>query len=101
MAAIGGSRRRSPILKAMTRHVVDYSSDSSLASRARQRRWTQLMASFPNLSRLRVVDLGGTVEHWTHAPVRPASVTVVNLAGLSGSAPSWIEVVQADACDPP
>lgn len=44
-----------------------------------------------------VIDLGGTVESWLVAPVRPSHVTVVNLEP-SGVSSDWITTIQADAC---
>jgi hypothetical protein len=56
-------------------------SPTSLGARARIRRWEVFRATFPEVSEMRVLDLGGTVEWWHRAPVRPAQVTVLNLAG--------------------
>lgn len=63
---------------------------------------------------MRVLDLGGTVEWWHRAPVRPAHVTVLNLAGGdadhdSGTcsengaggragAQEWVTALRGDAC---
>jgi hypothetical protein len=52
----------------------------SLSARARQWRWEIFQDAFPQISELRVLDLGGTVHTWASAPVRPKSVLVVNLA---------------------
>jgi hypothetical protein len=48
-----------------------------------------------------VIDLGGTVEAWERAPVRPASVHVVNLEVPPLEVPQWIRADQADACNLP
>jgi hypothetical protein len=48
-----------------------------------------------------VVDLGGTVEAWLRAPVRPASIHVVNLEPEPAETPDWIRSDQADACNLP
>jgi hypothetical protein len=48
-----------------------------------------------------VVDLGGTVEYWLRSGVVAQHVTVVNLGGASGTGsppPSWIDVIEHDAC---
>jgi hypothetical protein len=47
---------------------------------------------------MRVLDLGGTPQYWRQAPVRPASVTTVNLS-RDTAAEDWIETVVGDACD--
>jgi hypothetical protein len=49
---------------------------------------------------MRVLDLGGMVRHWEASPVRPASVTVLNLLP-EASRLGWLTAVQGDACDPP
>ncbi len=46
---------------------------------------------------MRVVDLGGTVDSWKRAPVRPAHVTVLNLFEPGSSDVDWIEPVVGDA----
>jgi hypothetical protein len=49
-----------------------------------------------------VIDLGGTADSWLRAPVRPASVHVVNLEpDLGTELPGWIRSEQGDACDLP
>jgi hypothetical protein len=48
-----------------------------------------------------VIDLGGTVEAWLRAPVRPASVHVINLEPQPDEVTDWIRADQADACDLP
>jgi len=47
-----------------------------------------------------VIDFGGTVESWLRAPVRPASVHIVNLVSMAPRVP-WIRADQADVCDLP
>lgn len=58
------------------------------------------MQSFPELSQMSVLDLGGTPQFWRCAPVRPHRVTTVNLAACAADEP-WIHHVQADACTLP
>ena len=48
-----------------------------------------------------VVDLGGRADSWLRAPVRPASVHVINLEPTSEELPSWIRADEADACNLP
>lgn len=76
--------------------IVD--SPSSFGERARARRWDQMTALFPLLSEMSVVDLGGTVEAWMRAPVRPRHVTVLNLLEPGTSTVDWITPVTGDAC---
>lgn len=73
----------------------------SVGERARQRRWSALSQMFPDLSEMTVLDLGGTVRSWVHAPVRPARVQIVNVAPDADDVCSWITVADGDACDPP
>lgn len=80
------------------RNLVAGTSSSSLAGRARARRWNVFLGIFPDLERLKVVDLGGTPQFWSASPIRPRSLTVVNLTSSSSPAPDWVEVVTGDAC---
>ena len=45
-----------------------------------------------------VVDLGGRLETWARAAVRPRHVHVVNLEKPPDEIPDWAEVDHADAC---
>jgi hypothetical protein len=47
---------------------------------------------------MRVLDLGGTTLFWVRSPVRPKSVTVINL-NAPGDGLSWVRPIQGDACD--
>lgn len=55
------------------------------------------MRRFPDLDQMKVLDLGGRPQFWRDAPVRPASVTTVNLVDLPADEP-WITTLVADAC---
>ncbi|MBS1692092.1 MAG: class I SAM-dependent methyltransferase [Actinobacteria bacterium] len=74
--------------------------DGSLAERLRLRRWQRLAGEFPELARMHVLDLGGTTVWWTRAPIRPKSVTVINLLE-PGDGLDWLTPIQGDACDAP
>jgi hypothetical protein len=86
-------------LNAVRERIVD--APESLGERKRARRWEWFLQAFPEVESMSVIDLGGTAEAWLRAPVRPASLHVVNLEIQSGTAPSWIRTDQADACDLP
>lgn len=73
----------------------------SLGARARARRWEWFERDFPGIGSMSVIDLGGTVEAWMRAPVRPARVHVVNLEKPNDAAPEWLTAEQGDACDLP
>lgn len=88
-----------PDLHALRGKLVD--SPDSLAARYRRRRWDILLAEFPDLAQMSVIDLGGRVEAWRRAPVRPAHVHIVNLEPPDAEIPEWAEVDHADACDLP
>ena len=79
--------------------IADPNGDS-LGARLRLRRWSTLNARFPDLDHMRVLDLGGTVEHWDLAPVRPAGLVVVNLYPQTTD-DSTVRTVVGDACEPP
>jgi hypothetical protein len=74
--------------------------DYSVGQRMRQQRWELLRSTFPDIESMSVVDLGGTVDAWLRAPVRPASVHVINLEPDLATVP-WIQFDQADACELP
>jgi hypothetical protein len=74
--------------------------DRSVAERLRLRRWDRLKAEFPQLDQMRVLDLGGKTVFWERAPVRPRSVTVINLTE-PGDRLDWLNPIQGDACDAP
>jgi hypothetical protein len=57
-----------------------------------------LSETFPDLAAMSVIDLGGLVETWLRAPVRPKHVHVINLSPSSDPAPDWVEVSRGDVC---
>lgn len=73
---------------------------NSLPGRARAKRWQHLLNTFPDLSEMRVIDLGGTPHSWRLAPVKPCSVTTINLHEFH-SDDKRIEAVKGDACELP
>ena len=75
--------------------------DQSWGGRRRARRARWLADTFPNLADMTVIDLGGRVDTWQHAPVRPAHVHVVNLEAPPADLPDWAEVDHGDACQLP
>jgi len=78
------------------RVLVD--SPTSLGAKARRRRWEMFRNAFPTIEDLRLLDLGGTVETWHRALVRPRHVTVLNLIEPGRSDDDWIAPVVGDAC---
>jgi hypothetical protein len=86
-------------LHALRNHVVD--APGSVGARGRLRRWEWLQATFPQIGSMSVIDLGGTVEAWLRAPIRPVSVHIVNLEQPPEKVPGWMRADQADACSLP
>lgn len=78
--------------------VVDPNNPRSVSSRARAARWQRFSQAFPDLSQMRVLDLGGTPAYWRSAPVRPAAVTTVNLTAPDAPEP-WLTTTAGDACE--
>jgi hypothetical protein len=76
-------------------------SPGSLGERMRSRRWEWFETEFPNVGAMSIIDLGGTAESWLRAPVRPASVHVINLEPEVTDLPGWLHADQADACHLP
>jgi hypothetical protein len=73
----------------------------SWGAKRRSRRWNWLVETFPDLDQMSVIDLGGSLESWVRAPVRPKHLHVVNLEEQPGDVPDWAEVDYADACELP
>jgi hypothetical protein len=86
--------------RGMRNLIVD--GPASVGQRMRARRWDWFSSQFPNISAMSVIDLGGTADAWLRAPIRPASVHVVNLEPEQAApAADWIRADQGDACDLP
>jgi hypothetical protein len=82
------------------RHLIaDPEEQPSIGTSLRAKRWELFHRRFPDIERMRVLDLGGVVQHWRNCPVKPASVVVVNLLPEAGD--DRITAVQGDACNPP
>jgi Methyltransferase domain len=80
----------------------------SASSRARGRRFEMLVERFPELSEMRVLDLGGEPHTWCQRQVQPREVVLLNLDWQTarqidevGEDAAWIRPVAGDACDPP
>jgi hypothetical protein len=83
------------------RHLIaDPAEQWSIGTSLRRKRWDVFRRRFPDIERMRVLDLGGTAKHWETSVIRPKSVTLVNLLAESSHI-DWITAVQGDACDPP
>jgi hypothetical protein len=80
--------------------IADPAEIRSMGTYLRRRRWEVFSRRFPDITGMRVIDLGGTSRHWITSPLRPSSVVVVNLLNDTGPA-SWITAVKADACNLP
>jgi hypothetical protein len=85
--------------------LADPANPDSAAGRARRRRWHYFSEVFPNVGRLRVIDLGGTVDSWRQSSCRPAHLTILNIdannatTNLDGVTP--VTIVRGDACEVP
>jgi hypothetical protein len=93
----------------LSRWLVD-PERQSIASWTRGRRFDALAERYPRLSQMSVLDLGGEVHTWLSSPVRPRSVTLLNLDWKAAEQQSrlkssddgtWMSAVAGDACDPP
>jgi hypothetical protein len=84
----------------LNRAALDPGNPRSISGRARARRWNHFIATFPDISEMRVLDLGGLPNYWRTAPVRPAQVVTLNLSEDCADEP-WMEHVVGDACEPP
>jgi hypothetical protein len=75
------------------------SGPASVSGKRRLRRWDLVKETFPELTEMSVLDLGGTAESWLTAGLRPKRLVLLNpfAAGEVEGADSVI----GDACDPP
>jgi hypothetical protein len=73
-------------------------SPTSLSARRRALRWQWLLKTFPDLSEMSVIDLGGSLTTWLRAPVRAKHVHIVNIDKPPADVPDWAAVEKADAC---
>ena len=71
----------------------------SYGARMRARRWEVFGTAFPDIGSMSVLDLGGTVEAWRRAQLRPRSVTVLNLEEPGTSNDPRLVPVTGDACE--
>lgn len=71
----------------------------SLGNRFRARRWQRLLETFRDFAEFEVIDLGGTVESWSRAPVRPRSVTILNMFEPGISSDPSLSPIVGDACN--
>jgi hypothetical protein len=78
--------------------LVDPDLAGSFTHRFRQQRKEEFKRRFPDLTDMRVLDLGGTAVSWRVLNMHPSSVTIVNLEPVSGPYEPWMEIVEADAC---
>ena len=75
-------------------------SPGSFGEKARAKRFDLLLQTFPKLDGMNVLDLGGRVEFWNAAPVRPKHLTIVNsVESEAGAAASWCTQLVDDACN--
>lgn len=71
----------------------------SLSSALRRRRYEWLLAVFPDLEEMRVLDLGGRPNHWLGHDVVPSQVVCLNLEAWDPLPDGPVTMVQGDACD--
>lgn len=80
--------------------IWDPQDDRSISTQMRSHRWALLGRTFPDLSEMRVLDLGGTADSWRLAPVRPKQLILLNSAPQDPGV-EWTTTVVGDACDLP
>lgn len=83
-------------LRSLQSRLVGVRDSWSVQRRELRARW--LSETFPDLAAMSVIDLGGLVETWLRAPVRPKHVHVLNRARPALAVPEWVEVTYGDAC---
>jgi hypothetical protein len=86
--------------EALTKRVVGDFEAGSLSARARGRRWSLFLETFPDVNEMTVLDVGGDVRAWRLAGVRPKHLILLNIFPQEVEE-DWITAVVGDACDPP
>jgi hypothetical protein len=88
------------LLKAVSDRVVGSYSNRSVSAAARGRRWQELLARFPGIAEMRVLDLGGDLRSWQLGGLRPRELLIINRDEQLVHE-DWAQSVVADACDLP
>jgi len=88
-----------PVRRRITTAIADPYAGHSVSARLRARRWQELIRRFPDLHRMRVLDLGGDARSWAGAPVRPRSLVLLNLYPQEDG--PGVRSLVGDACAPP
>ena len=83
----------------ITQHLVSPYNPNSLSNKMRRKRWQQLIAAFPELPDMHVLDIGGDARAWRTSGLRPAHVTLLNLTDQDVAEP-WMSAIVGDACEP-
>lgn len=73
-------------------------SPNSLGAKARMKRWEMFRRTFPDIEDMNLLDLGGTADTWHRSPVRPKTITVLNLFEPGEPDGDRIFTLQGDAC---
>lgn len=81
------------------RDALTSSDPRSLSSVLRRRRYARLLAMFPDLGDMRVLDLGGRPSSWQDQGVLPAQVVCMNLEEGATVTDGPVVTVAGDACD--
>jgi len=89
----------SPLVDSITQRLVSSYDPNSLSNKMRRKRWQQLIAAFPELPDMHVLDIGGDARAWRTSGLRPAHVTLLNLTDQDIAEP-WMTAVVGDACEP-
>jgi len=86
------------LAEVLTRRLVSPYDASSLSNKMRRKRWQMFLAVFPELPDMHVLDIGGDARAWRTSGVRPAHVTLLNLADQEIEEP-WMTAIVRDACE--
>src|SRR5215216_26465 len=75
-----GCVRMGRLAQTITDKSVGAYKAGSFSERARGRRWERFAAIFPELADMHILDVGGDARSWRLSGLRPAHVTLLNIA---------------------
>lgn len=84
----------------VTSRFVGAYDEGSASAGFRAKRFAALATTFPELSEMRVLDIGGDARSWLMGGVRPKELFLLNIFDQQYDEP-WMHSIKGDGCDLP